>query len=321
MTDDPSVTFGPGGIDRAAHLRGDAAALAAAFAGADALCLPVWRGRPLLSPEGAGFLPATHPLCAGAAEPMFLGLVAGRPHFAIDMSGWEPAPEEQPLPQVFYDASEQHHPLAGPDRRFADLRGAMARLPAAEAELVATAKALAAWHDSHRFCARCGQPSRMATGGWQRTCPACKAVHFPRTDPVVIMLVTRGNRVLLGRSPGWPEGMYSLLAGFMEPGETLESAVRREVFEETAIRVGPVRYMASQPWPFPASLMLGCRATATSEDIRLDHDELDDALWLSREELAQVLAGLHPRVRQPRKGAIARYLMSEWLADTPRSRP
>lgn len=129
------------------------------------------------------------------------------------------------------------------------------------------------------------------------------------------MLVTRGNNVLLGRSPGWPEGMYSLLAGFMEPGETLETAVRREVFEETGVQVGDVGYMATQPWPFPASLMIGCSAKAESGEITLDPNEIEDALWLSREDLADVMAGVHPRIRQPRRGAIAQYLMSRWLED------
>ncbi len=152
--------------------------------------------------------------------------------------------------------------------------------------------------------------------GWQRECTSCKDTHFPRTDPVVIMLVTCGNNLLLGRSPGWPDGMYSLLAGFMEPGETLETAVRREVLEETGVRAGAVGYVATQPWPFPASLMIGCRATALTQELVLDPNEIEDALWISREELADVMAGVHPKIRSPRQGAIARYLMLQWLRDT-----
>jgi len=151
--------------------------------------------------------------------------------------------------------------------------------------------------------------------GWQRTCPACGAHHFPRTDPVVIMLVTRGNSVLIGRSPGWPAGMYSLLAGFVEPGETLEAAVRREVFEEAGVRVGAVRYLASQPWPFPASLMFGCHGEALDGAITIDPAEIEDALWLTREEMVTVMAGAHPEIRAPRKGAIAHFLVAAWLAD------
>ena len=151
--------------------------------------------------------------------------------------------------------------------------------------------------------------------GWQRSCPACNTQHFPRTDPVVIMLVTRGNNLLLGRNAAWPEGMYSLLAGFIEPGETLEAAVRREVFEETGITTGTVRYLASQPWPFPASLMFGCIAEATSDEITIDPAELEDALWVSREDLLEIMSGVHPRINPSRKGAIAQFLIANYLAD------
>jgi NAD+ diphosphatase len=152
-------------------------------------------------------------------------------------------------------------------------------------------------------------------GGWQRTCPACTAQHFPRTDPVAIMLITHGNSVLLGRGPTWPEGMYSLLAGFIEPGETIEAAVRREVYEESGVRVGEVGYLASQPWPFPASLMIGCRGTALTTDITLDPEELADARWVTREEMVSAYAGTHPLIKPSRKGAIARFLIEHWLAD------
>jgi NAD+ diphosphatase len=215
----------------------------------------------------------------------------------------------------FFDASEQRHPALPDDHVFAELRGAMLRLSPRDAELAATAKALVQWHRSHRFCSQCGAGSAPAQGGWQRRCPACGASHFPRTDPVVIMLVTRGNRALIGRSPGWPEGMYSCLAGFVEPGETVEAAVRREVAEETGVRIGAVRYLASQPWPFPASLMLGCHAQALDDAIALDPAELDDALWITREEMLTVMAGAHPRIRPARRGAIAHALISAWLAD------
>lgn len=198
---------------------------------------------------------------------------------------------------------------------WADLRQIMSQLDAVEAELAATAKAVLSWHRSHRFCSACGQPSVMAEAGWQRRCPDCGTVHFPRTDPVVIMLITRGERLLLGRSPGWPEGMYSTLAGFMEPGETVEAAVRREVAEETGIAVGQVRYVSSQPWPFPASLMLGCHGLALSEAIVVDPEELEDALWLTRGEMVDVLAGQHPRIKAPRAGSIAHALVVNWLAD------
>jgi NAD+ diphosphatase len=151
--------------------------------------------------------------------------------------------------------------------------------------------------------------------GWQRDCPACGGHHFPRTDPVVIMLITHGNDVLLGRSPGWPEGMYSLLAGFIEPGETIEAAVRREVFEEAGIRVGEVGYLASQPWPFPASLMFGCRGAALDRDITIDPKEIENAQWVSKERLARIFANEDPEIRPARNGAIAHFILWNWLAD------
>ena len=260
------------------------------------------------------FLEADHPVLAKASTPFFIGLRGAVPFFACDISAWEPPADQRPDAVGFVDASLQQHPLIAPTMAFAELRSVMATLPPFEAELVASAKALFSWHDTHGFCARCGAKSEVALGGWQRHCPACKTQHFPRTDPVVIMLITRGNQLLLGRSPGWPEGMYSLLAGFVEPGETIENAVRREVAEETGIEVGRVRYLASQPWPFPTSLMIGCAGEAQSEVIRHDPVEIEDALWISREGLAEVFAGRNERIRQPRRGSIAAFLMAEWLA-------
>lgn len=155
----------------------------------------------------------------------------------------------------------------------------------------------------------------MSEAGWQRRCDACKAHHFPRTDPVVIMLITHGNSVLMGRSHHWPEGMYSLLAGFVEPGETIEAAVRRETFEESGVEVGEVRYLSSQPWPFPNSLMFGCQGFATSDQITIDPVEIEDACWVSREDMMDAAAGHRPDMRPARKGSIARFLIEKWLAD------
>lgn len=303
-------------LNRAQALRGDAAALAGLWAAGRVLAL--WRGRVAQGPEGLCWLAPDHPLLAEAAPPVFLGTDAeGRGRFAADISAW--VPEMHPLPGPGagpFDAGLQLHPALAQERGegLGDLRALLGRLDPDEGEFAAMAKALTDWHRSHRFCSACGQPSAPEQAGWQRRCPACGAQHFPRTDPVVIMLVTRGNRALIGRSPGWPEGMYSCLAGFMEPGETIEAAVRREVAEETAVICGPVGYVASQPWPFPASLMIGCRAEALTEAITLDPVELEDALWISREEMAEVVAGRHPRIRAPRKGAIAQILLANWLA-------
>lgn len=319
MRDAEEVTFGGSGLDRAAQLRGDAAVQAALWADPRARVLPVWRGKPLLAGVAAaprlGWVAPDAPALGDAGLRLFLGRDAEGPLFAAELSGWEPPAGEPEPERTFFDATEQHHPGLPEDHRFAELRGAMSRLSARDAECAAMARALFAWHGSHGFCARCGAESAASAAGWQRLCPACGASHFPRTDPVVIMLITRGNSVLLGRSQAWPERMYSLLAGFVEPGETVEAAVRREVAEETGVRVGRVEYLASQPWPFPASLMLGCRGEAESVEIACDPEELEDALWVTREEVVQMMAGLHPRINPARRGAIAHFLLVKWLAD------
>lgn len=314
-----TVTFGGGGLDRAAELRGDAAALEGALQSGDAVVLPIWRGKPLMAEQVHGpalhFVAGDDPILAQAPKSrLFLGRDDGQLRFAADISTWEPGTLDTKALDSFADDSRQVHPAA-PNAAFRELRLAMAALSPRDAEMAATAKAMLGWHRSHRFCARCGKESRFEHGGWHRRCQACAGLHFPRTDPVVIMLITHGNDLLIGRSPGWPEGMYSLLAGFVEPGETLEAAVRREVAEETAVTVGRVDYLASQPWPYPSSLMIGCIGEATSREITLDPVELEDAFWISREDLALALAGHHPRLLPARKGAIARFLMENWLAD------
>ncbi|MBO6723850.1 MAG: NAD(+) diphosphatase [Roseitalea sp.] len=181
---------------------------------------------------------------------------------------------------------------------------------------LAQGAALISWHDTHRFCSRCGHRSAIADGGYKRVCPNCNAQHFPRTDPVVIMLsVTADDRhCLLGRSPHFPEGMYSCLAGFVEPGETIENAVRRETEEEAGITVGRVAYHASQPWPFPHTLMIGCYCEALTETIRVD-DELEDARWFTRQEVLAVLDGHGGTgLKMPPRGAIASLLVRDWAA-------
>lgn len=308
------MIFGDSGLDRAASLRSQPQALAELEK--TGRVLPLWRGKPMFA-EGGGlvWVPFGHALLEAAGTLVFLGLEAdGQASFAADLSAWEPE-SGAGAEQSFFDQSRQPHPALGAASAFEDLRNAMMRLTPREAELAASARAVLHWHRSHGFCAACGAASQVVQGGWQRLCPACGAHHFPRTDPVVIMRITHGNRVLLGRNAVWPEGMYSLLAGFVEPGETIEGAVRREVFEEAGVRVGAVRYIASQPWPFPANLMLGCQGEAVSEAITVDAAELEDALWLDRQGLLQVFAGQDPKIRPPRKGAIAEFLLRNWLAD------
>lgn len=315
-----TVTFGGSSLDRAAEMRDDATALDAAYKDPASRAILFWRGKPLITPENPATLvrlPLDHPVIATASsERVFLGREDGRSCFACDLSAW--APEDVDLTALggFLDPTEQRHPGLPQTMAFLELRRIMTWLSPRDAELAATGKAVFGWHETHMYCSRCGTRSEMSQAGWQRKCPTCSASHFPRTDPVVIMLITHGNKVLMGRSPGWPEGMYSLLAGFVEPGETLEAAVRREVFEEAGVRVGPVRYLASQPWPFPASLMFGCGGDATSEDITIDPLEIEDAHWVGREEMMQIFAGEHGRILPARKGAIAHFLLENWLSDT-----
>jgi NAD+ diphosphatase len=196
-----------------------------------------------------------------------------------------------------------------------DLRSIAVRglVPAEELGLLAMAKSLLDWHRRHRFCANCGAPTQPAQAGFRRDCASCGAQHFPRTDPVVIMLITRGDKCLMGRQPRFAEKMYSCLAGFLEPGETIEDAVRRETFEEASIRVGAVRYMTSQPWPFPSNIMIGCIGEALTDEIAFDGEELEDARWFTKEDVRRMLEGTHEHYAAPAPIAIANHLIREWV--------
>ncbi len=319
MRNSEDVTFAGGSLDRAAHMRGDTPAIDRMRRDPGSLAIVLWRGRPLIDFSGGTALawlsPESAILACATGEPVFLGLQHGTPRFAYEIPDW-PSRQETTAPARFFDDSRTSHPAAPADSRFADLRAVMSGLSRSDAGDAATAKGIFEWHKTHTYCANCGAKSFVSQAGWQRECPRCGYHHFPRTDPVVIMLVTSGNNVLLGRSPNWPAGMFSLLAGFMEPGETVEDAVRREVDEEVGIAIGRTGYLASQPWPFPSSLMIGCHAQALSTEITIDGKEIEAAKWVSREDLADAMAGTIPDLQPTRKGSIARFLLDRWLADT-----
>ena len=236
---------------------------------------------------------------APIVETVFLGLDDGAPRFGVGL-----APDEAA-------ALKTHSDLVVTDLRSIAVQGLVAgeHLPP-----IAEAKAVLHWHARHRFCSNCGAPTVVVDAGWRRDCAQCQAQHFPRTDPVVIMLAIDGDDCLLGRSPRFIPNMWSCLAGFLEPGETIEDAVRRETLEEASITTGRVRYLASQPWPFPSSLMIGCYAEATSREIVVDTEELEGARWFSKEELARMLMRRHEAgLTTPPPVAIAHHIIRSFV--------
>lgn len=237
----------------------------------------------------------------GTAETVFLGLMHGAPRFAVALNARTIA------------ALQAHNDFTIVDLRSIAVRGL---LDAEHLPPLGEGKALLNWHERHRFCPNCGAPTQPVEAGWRRDCPACTLQHFPRTDPVAIMLAIDGERCVLGRSHRFQPGMWSCLAGYVEPGEAIEDAVRRETREEAGILCGRVAYFASQPWPFPTSLMVGCHAEALSREIVIDRAELDDARWFKREEVALMLARQHPDgFTAPQPVAIAYHIIRAWVED------
>ena len=281
-------------LDRATHLRADAAFIAAALQGERSRAAPVWKSRSLIA---GGEAPAAALLELGLLPPaarspdrlIFLGLVGGHPCFACDLDG-DAAPE-----------------LAA-GTRFEELRTLSPLLSAGDAGVLGYARAMISWRQRHRFCGTCGTATRSAKGGHVAVCTsdACGAEQFPRIDPAIIVLISDGGRVLLGRQASWPAGRYSTIAGFVEPGESLEDAVRREVLEETGVEVDAVHYHSSQPWPFPASLMLGFTARAITTSVRLNDAELEDARWFTRSDVE------NGAILLPPSQSISYQLISYW---------
>ncbi len=290
-------------LDRSAHLRLNDEKLLALEAKSNSRAYLVHRDSLVVKKEGE----ATRALltldealkCGANPGTIFLGLRDGAAVFGMGIS-----------------AAAAEGLMTRNDVAVADLRGMATQgvVPPGELSAIAMAKSMVNWHQRHGYCANCGQRTAMKEGGWKRECSSCKAEHFPRTDPVVIMLVTHGDKCLLGRAPRFLPGMYSCLAGFVEAAETIEDAVRREVFEEAGIRCIDVNYYMTQPWPYPSSLMIGCTARATNEDIIVDRTELEDARWFDRAEVKLMLTRKHPDgLAGPHPFAIAHHLLGRWV--------
>ncbi|HEX8253143.1 MAG TPA: NAD(+) diphosphatase [Thermoanaerobaculia bacterium] len=277
------ITFANNPLDRTAMRRDDTAWIAAQLAAPSTRIIALQDGKPLVRDERLAFVSAP-----ASAPVLFLGVDDGNvAWFAIETTA---------------DAGE-----------FRELRAAAVTLPADEVAIVAVAKSLFYWHERHGFCANCGRRTSVTSAGWKRVCPGCSAEHFPRVDPVVIMLPLQGERCLLGRQSIWPAGRMAPLAGFVEPGETIEEACAREVAEEAQLRATRVAYHASQPWPFPSSLMFGLFVEVEGDGVA-DQVELEEVRWLTREEARAVLDGTHPDILPPNKYAIAYELLTHWTA-------
>lgn len=300
------IPFSGNPLDRAANLRREAAWVEGHLGHERSRFLPFVQMNALTrtgeAVELAWLDAAVRELLDEAAEPMLLGVQDGIAHFAVDVSSLA-----DPLTALGVEGAE-----------FSDARRIAVNLPEGEAGILAQARALLEWHSRHRFCGSCGQLTRIGAGGGMRVCTSCGAEHFPGPHPVVIMVVWRGDRCLLGRGKGWGGAMYSALAGFVDVGETLEEAVAREVYEEAGLRVDGVVYHSSQPWPFPLSLMLGCFAHVADEEINVDPEELAEARWFSREEIRAMVARAATgpddpsQVSLPGPVAIAHHICRRW---------
>ncbi len=290
--------YASGGIDRAAHRREDESWIAEQLEGREARIVPIWRTQNLIlpgdPPQGV-LMESSRGLLIGASAVVFLGLIEDVAHFAADFSSYDDPPLEE-------------------HGQFRDLRGIGQLLGHQEGALLVYARATIQWHARHQFCGVCGAASVSRESGHMRQCTNadCAAQHFPRLDPAVIMLVhDGGDRLILGRQKNWPAGQHSVLAGFVESGESLEDAVAREIFEEAGVPVTDIRYHSSQPWPFPSSIMLGFTARATADALNVNREELEDAAWFTRDDLLN--SPEDDRFRLPRKDSISRRLIDEWM--------
>ncbi len=301
------IPFAGNPLNRASEKRTDTSWIESQRRDPSSLVLPMWRLQPFLlepkksdAPIELGLLrPGIADALAGTDAPcIFLGLDGDRAVFALDVSEAGDPSNVGPLAGLGY---------------FREARTAAQTVSMKDAAIIAQAKALIDWHQRHGFCPRCGAPTKMLDAGYRRVCGQCKAEHFPRVDPVVIMLATHGEACLIGRGKQFPPGMFSALAGFVEPGETIEEAVRRELMEEANLKVGEVTYYATQPWPFPSSLMIGCFAKADSRDAKADENELAEVRWVERSLARELIEGKQVAgLRVPPPIAIAHHLIKTW---------
>ncbi|MEL6859468.1 MAG: NAD(+) diphosphatase [Pseudomonadota bacterium] len=301
MTTSNDIPLASQPVDRAAHHRTDAAWLDAAMTDENVLVFLMQKGQPLVAANGQNLVwlgPEVARL-SPQEERLFLGKDKnGAPIFAINLGS----------------SFKLEGSLLQGTGDFTDMRAAAGGLSPMEANLASTARSILEWHRSHRFCSRCGAESEVAEAGWKRVCPSCGAEHFPRTDPVAIMLAVKDGKCLLGRQSTWPAGFWSALAGFVEPGETVEQAAARELFEEAGIQADPAKaeYLFCQPWPFPSSLMVGIILEAETTEVSVEQDELEAAIWITRAEARQVLAGTHPDIYAPPPMAVAHHILKTW---------
>jgi NAD+ diphosphatase len=296
-------TFSGNPLNRASDRRKDDAWLAEQLHAPESLGFALWNGKPFVEKTADGgtqiaYLPAKmiDELAGGPERLLFMGLWKDTAIFAVDLEG---------------TSDPADGPLAGLGR-FEEMRGLAMRLPATEAAICGTDKGMFEWRRKHKHCSVCGEPSEPAEGGWKRQCPACKSEHFPRTDPVVIMLAVHEDRCMLGRQEMWPKGMFSALAGFLEPGESIEEACARELEEEAGLKTVSVAYHSTQPWPFPNSLMIGLIAQVESDDAAPDQTELSEVKWFTKAEARDLLAGRIEGLGAPGGMAIAHQLIKAW---------
>ncbi len=270
------------------------------------LLVPLWRGDPLIAGGKAAFLSAAaHEEFAKDALVLMLGVKDGRAHFAIDASPGPSSSTEEPTDAPFADIGQ-----------YMPIREAAGMISRDDLAIIGQARWLTEWHRRHSFCANCGAQTNIINGGAKRQCPACEAMHFPRTDPVAIVLAIHEGACLLGRSPHFPPGFLSALAGFVEAAETPEEAAKREIFEEAGVRLTNVRYQFSQPWPFPSSMMMGFIADAEGRALNLDTDEIVEAKWVSLEDIKALLNGeARGDIFLPPKFTIARHLLERWVGN------